>query len=256
VYQGGAGWALADVDIATRFSVTLLDGFTLRSGDGSEPRLGEMPRGLQRLVAYLCLSGRPARTAVAGQLWPDVPELQAQSSLRSTLWRLGRAAPGLVETSGGALRIAPGVHVDVHELHAWGERVQRPQTAAAQVMVPNPALLGDLLPGWYDEWALLERERLRMLRMHALEAAATRLAEAGHYGAAVQAALLALRADPLRESAHRTLVRVHLAEGNVAEALRAYHRFRQLLQDELGVLPTALMTRLIQQIDGGRLVAS
>src|SRR4051812_44713565 len=88
VYLGNASCALPDVDIATRFSVTLLDGFTLRSGDSSAPPSGEVTHGLQRLVAYLCLSGRPTRTAVAGRLWPDVPEEQAHASLRSTLWRL------------------------------------------------------------------------------------------------------------------------------------------------------------------------
>jgi DNA-binding SARP family transcriptional activator len=50
----------------------------------------------------------------------------------------------------------------------------------------------------------------------------------------------------LRESAHRTVVRVHLAEGNVAEALRAFELFRALLTEELGVQPSVLMSRLVQ----------
>jgi DNA-binding SARP family transcriptional activator len=242
------------VDIEGRFRVTLLDGFALRSEERPE-QLTELAPGLQRLVAYLSLSGRPARTAVAGQLWPDVSDEHAHASLRSAVWRLGRAAPGLVEASKGALRLAPGVSVDVRDLRAWCARVLPPQVPAAEVL-PDPALQGDLLPGWYDDWVLLEREQLRQLRMHALEAVAARLAAVGHYGAAVQAAHLALRADPLRETAHRTLVRLHLAEGNVADAVRAYRRFREMLHDELGVLPTAHMTQLFQQVDGGRLAAS
>jgi DNA-binding SARP family transcriptional activator len=244
------------VDITGRFRVTLLDGFALRSEERPEPRLTDVAPGLQRLVAYLCLSGRPARTAVAGQLWPEVSEEHAHASLRSAVWRLARIAPGLVEASKGALRLAPGVSVDVHDLRSWCERVLQPQVPAAEVLWPDPALQGDLLPGWYDDWLLLEREQLRQLRMHALEAVATRLADVGHYGAAVQAAHLALRADPLRETAHRTLVRLHLAEGNVADAVRAYRRFREMLHDELGVLPTARMTQLFEQVDGARLAAS
>ena len=54
--------------------------------------------------------------------------------------------------------------------------------------------------------------------------------------------------SPLRESAHRTLVRVHLTEGNTTEALRAYAFFREMLLDELGVLPTEQMTRLVRSI--------
>ena len=81
---------------------------------------------------------------------------------------------------------------------------------------------------------LLERERVRQLRMHALEALAEKLAAAGRYGEAVQAAYAAVVAEPLRESAHRAVVRVHLVEGNVAEAVRAYDSFRTMLAEELG----------------------
>lgn len=246
---GGDGPEAVRVDPGSRPRVTLLDGFTLRSGCPRPESIDAgLPRGVQRLVAFLCLSGRPARSAVAGLLWPEVPEEQAQASLRSALWRLRKAAPGLIEASGSALCLAAGVHVDVRELHGWAERVADPH-AAVQSALPGTGLSGDLLPGWYDEWVLLERERLRQLRMHALEALADRLAAAGRHGEALQAAHLAVRAEPLRESAHRTLVRVHLAEGNVAEALRAYRLFRSMLYDELGVLPTDQMTRLVRGID-------
>ena len=51
-----------------------------------------------------------------------------------------------------------------------------------------------------------------------------------------------------RESAHRTVVRVHLAEGNVVEALRAYEQFRDMLADELGVQPSSQFARLVEGI--------
>ncbi|MCZ2860660.1 AfsR/SARP family transcriptional regulator [Blastococcus sp. VKM Ac-2987] len=229
--------------------ITLLDGFALRWGrPGSEARGDELPHSVQRLVVYLCLAGRPARTAVAGDLWPEVPEEQAHASLRSALWRSRKAAPGLIEGVGGALSLVPGVRVDVRELSDWARRVVDPRVPGAAVSVPDRDLHGELLPGWYDDWVLLERERLRQLRLHALEAAAARLAGAGRFGEALQAALLAVQAEPLRESAHRTVVRVHLAEGNVVEAHRAYERFRQLLDDELGVPPSEQMTRLVPGI--------
>jgi DNA-binding SARP family transcriptional activator len=44
---------------------------------------------------------------------------------------------------------------------------------------------------------------------------------------------------------------VHLAEGNVAEALRAYEHFRALLSDELGVAPSSHMRRLVAQFVPG-----
>jgi DNA-binding SARP family transcriptional activator len=243
------------VDLVPAFRVTLLDGFALRAGC-HRSATEDLPHGVQRLLALLSLSGRPARSAVAGQLWPDVPEEQAHASLRSVLWRLRRTVPGIVEASGGALALAAGVVVDVRELLSWAQRVHEPRAGTQRTTLPDAAVRGDLLPGWYDEWVLLERERLRQARLHALEAVAGRLAAEGRHGEALDAAHLAVRAEPLRESAHRTLVEVHLAEGNVAEAIRAYEVFRALLLDELGVSPTERMTRLVRGIARSGWVAS
>ena len=66
----------------------------------------------------------------------------------------------------------------------------------------------------------------------------------------MEAALLAVAAEPLRESAHRALLQAHIAEGNMGEALRDYGRYRDLLRRELGVAPSPLIERLV-----GRLMA-
>ena len=194
------------------------------------------------------LSRRPARSAVAGALWPDASDALAHSSLRSALWRLHKAAPGLVDVSGGALALAGGVRVDVRELTSWARSALDPRTDVDGVLPLDVGPSGDLLPGWYDDWVLLEREGLRQLRMHAFEALADKLSRAGRYGEAVQAAHTAIRAEPLRETAHRALVRTHLAEGNVTEAFRAYETFRTFLLRELGVAPTATMQALVSSV--------
>ena len=229
--------------------ITLLDGFGLEfPGHGGGSAADDLPRAVQRLVAHLCLTSRPTRNATAGHLWPDVPEAHAHGSLRSALWRLNKVAPGLIEVSGSAFRLEAGVRVDVRELIDWAQRAIGPPGGADDVAVPDAALLGDLLPGWYDDWVLLDRERLRQLRMQALEAVAARFAFLGRHCEALEAAHAAVRAEPLRESAHRTVVRVHLAQGNLAEAVRAYDFFRTLVHEELGVPPTEQMTRLVQHI--------
>jgi len=236
------------MSVATASRITLLDGFTLRlGGKGPGAVVDDLPRGVQRLVAHVCLSGRPTRTAIAGHLWPDVPEEHAHGSLRSALWRLHKVVPGLVEVSGGALSLAPGVRVDVRELTEWARRALDPHVTVEHPAVPVGGLRGDLLPGWCDDWVLLERERLRQLLMHSLEAVAVKLTDAGRHREALQAAYAAVRAEPLRESAHRTVIRVHLAEGDLAEARRAYGVFREMLEAELGVCPTEQITRLVSQ---------
>jgi DNA-binding SARP family transcriptional activator len=235
--------------------VGLLDGFTLSLAGGGPGSTLDLPRAEQRLVAHLSLSGRQQRTVIAGQLWPDVPEVRAHGSLRSALWRLHKVAPGLITVSCGALCLSVDVRLDVRELTEWARRVMDPR-APVDGLAAGDLLRGDLLPGWYDDWVLLERERLRQLRMHALEALAEKYAAAARYGDAVQAAYAAVRAEPLRESAHRTVVRVHLAEGNVAEAVRAYESFQEMLADEIGATPTPQMCRLIASLPGRRAAAA
>ena len=100
---------------------------------------------------------------------------------------------------------------------------------------PDGLLLSrDLLPDWYDDWVAVERERFRQLRVHALERLCDRLVEAERFGEAIEAGLAAMKSEPLRESAHRALVRAHLAEGNRSEALAQYRRFKALLPTSSG----------------------
>jgi DNA-binding SARP family transcriptional activator len=238
------------MDRAPSARVALLDGFSLDLGPW-RTAAGDLPRGVQRLVAHLSLVGRPTRGAIAGDLWPDVPEEHASGSLRSALWRLHKVVPGLVDTSGGALGLASGVRVDVREFTAWATWVLDPGSGPACPAPPDVPLDAELLPGWYDEWVLVERERLRQLRLHALEVFADRLIGAGRPGEAIDVALAAVRGEPLRESAHRVLVRAHLAEGNVAEAIRQYEGYRRVLAAELGVRPTARMRELVEVVRPG-----
>lgn len=83
--------------------------------------------------------------------------------------------------------------------------------------------------------------------MYALEALALSLAEQGRFAVAVQVGLAAVRIEPLRESAHRAVIRVHLAEGNVTEAVRQYRLCQRLFEQELGLAPSSLLTGLIPE---------
>jgi DNA-binding SARP family transcriptional activator len=109
------------------------------------------------------------------------------------------------------------------------------------------AMSADLLPDWYeDDWVVAHRERYHHLRLHALEAMCERLTAARRYGEAVEAGLAAVRAEPLRESAHQALVRAHLAEGNRFEAARQYRSCRGLLRNELGLEPSPGLQALVR----------
>jgi DNA-binding SARP family transcriptional activator len=94
---------------------------------------------------------------------------------------------------------------------------------------------------------LLERERLHQRLLHGTEALVAQLSALGRHADAVEVALSAVAADPLRESAHRAVMAAYVAEGNTVEALRQYQRFAVLLRVELDLAPTADLTQFIEQ---------
>jgi DNA-binding SARP family transcriptional activator len=153
----------------------------------------------------------------------------------------------VVEASPTHLRLARDLDVDVHELAARAQGLESPAGLPGPDVDPS-ALARDLLPDWYEDWVVLERERFRQLRLHALEALCRRLMQAGRFGAAVQAGLAAVAGEPLRESAHRTLIQAHLAEGNPGEAVRQYHLYRRLLAGELAIEPSAAIRELVRPL--------
>ena len=182
-------------------------------------------------------------------LWPDASESHAYSNLRSALARLERTYRKALQASKLELGLAEGVTVDIRHAQALARRLLDSAATPGQSDLSAAtlaALSADLLPGWYDDWALIEAEDWRQLRLHALEALAGRLIAAGRWGEAADAAGAAVRAEPLRESACAAFIQVHLAEGNQSEAVREFERYRALLHAELGLEPTLRLGRLVQ----------
>lgn len=228
----------------------LLDGFALLRDDA----LLELQPKAQQLLAFLALRERPVpRALVASTLWAETSEQRAQARLRSTLWRLRQSGCLVVERDHGRLHLAAGTAVDVRRAVAQARRLLTPGGTLEPGDEDTATLRGELLPGWVEEWVLIERERLRQLQLHALERLGERLAAAGRVADGLDAALSAVSAEPLRESAQRLVIAIHLSEGNQSEALRQYRSYCQLLADELGVQPSPHMARLVGD---GRLEAA
>jgi DNA-binding SARP family transcriptional activator len=215
-------------------TLALIGGFALRHGNAPVP---VRPRA-QRVLALVALRSCISRHELTGTLWPDLPGVRAAASMRSTLWRMPRpAGQPLVEARAEVVRLAPGVLVDV-------------LATGAEPEPPATALAGDLLPDWDEGWLVIEREVFRQARLHALDDLSARCLRHGNPRAALDAGLAAVRVDPLRESAHRRVIEVHLAEGNAAEALRQYELYRRALRDELGLSPSAQIRRLVAPLLG------
>jgi DNA-binding SARP family transcriptional activator len=207
----------------------------------------EVPEGSKQLLAFVALRRRRVdRRHAAGTLWPFGNDERAAGNLRSALWRLRRAGINVLAADKGSLRLREHVIVDLHLIDQWATRLIH-GTAFGRDLLISPSVFDalDLLPGWYDDWALMERERIRQRLLHALEALTMQLVNLGRYGEAVDAALLAVSADPLRESAHRVLIEAHIAERNLTEAHRSYIAYRDLVWRELGIEPSSELLGLL-----------
>lgn len=227
----------------------LLGQFRLELGTGAV----ELCRNGQRLLAFMALRGRVSRTVLAGTLWPEATEEHARGSLRTTLWKLPHGEPPLIGCCGDSLLVTPALHVDVHALQQTALDVVEDCNPPFRTQPPLKLLTGeDLLPGWDEDWVLLERERLRQLRLNALDMLAEALIRQGRTALGMEAGWAGVRAEPLRESAHRAIVSAHLAEGNVSEAVRHYDAFCRLLSKELGVAPSPRFARMLPERFSGR----
>ena len=232
----------------TPIRLALLGGFTLVIDDA--PVL--LPLQSQRVLAYVSVASstshgtttagdarRPALAAGDGATWP---EHAADGAVADPTCRSPAAArPAGGAAAGGGGRRGPA-------RAAWRRRTgcSPPARDMAPGTPPSTRCRGDLLPGWDEDWLLLERERIRQLHLHALEALAHRLRARGRYAEAVDAALAAVTAEPLRESAQSALISVHLAEGNVTEAYRQYDSYTALLWAELRITPSAALAAKVR----------
>jgi DNA-binding SARP family transcriptional activator len=197
----------------------------------------EVPEGSQRLLAFVALHRpRVERRFVAGSLWPDVDELRASGNLRTALWRLNLAGIRILMATRSTLSLRENAVVDVDIVDHWARRVIDGAARPIDLkFLPWELDAFDVLPGWYEDWALMVRERIRQRVLHALEALSYHLSRAGRADQAVDAALLAVGADPLRESAQRALIEAYIGEGNWSEANRRLQAYRELLDRELGM---------------------
>jgi DNA-binding SARP family transcriptional activator len=230
--------------------LTLLGEFRLELED----QVHHVPVSARRLLAMLAVTHRGRRVpraALAEAMRPDSEPARATSTLRSVLWRLPRErGRALVLTDAAEVWLHPELEVDLWEAEAQARLLCGAVDVVAEDLTDLSSLEHDLLPSWHDPWLAVEQESFRQRRLHALERGADVLCRAGRYHDALTAGLGAVGSEPLRESAHRRVIQVHLAEDNHAEALRHYDGYRRLLADELGLAPSPTMRRLVAPLLG------
>jgi DNA-binding SARP family transcriptional activator len=196
----------------------------------------DVPEGSKRLLVFVALHrDRVERRYAAGALWPLGDEGRAAGNLRSALWRLNGTGIPLLAADKYSLAMRDDVVVDVHVVNAWADRLIGDRASKEDLStLPYGVDALDLLLGWYDDWALIERERVRQRLLHALEAMSRQLVRLRRCPEAIDAAMTAVSAEPLRESAQRALIEAHLAEGNWVEGRKSFRAYQDALNRELG----------------------
>ena len=213
------------------------------------------------LLAYLAFYGHRAhgREALIEMLWPQIepdkgrPNLSvALSSLRHQLEPPGVPSGAVIKADHSAIQLNPaGFTTDVAELEA---RLQaaRAQTGQEQVLTLREAMdlyRGELLPGYYEEWVLAERERLAESHLQAMRQLVKGLVTLREFHQALALAQRSVQIHPLREELHRDLMILYIALGQSEAALRQYHELERIVQQEMRRQPSAATRALLQNLE-------
>ena len=223
-------------DTPTCLSLDLLGGFRLTV----DSEMLEVSDAAQRLVAFLALNRRPLpRALIAGMLWPEKKEARAFANLRSCLWRLNGGSPcSAIVCCGSSLALNPLVNLDVVALERDGWALLDEATVSERVL-RSDYFSQELLPGWYDDWVIVERERLGQLQIRFLEALVHHLRATGEYARAIDNAMRLVAVEPLREKSQLALIQALVDEGSWGRAQRQADQYHLLMEEAFGCEPSS-----------------
>ncbi|RME60888.1 MAG: hypothetical protein D6790_08625 [Caldilineae bacterium] len=227
--------------------------------------LGETPlppfptQKSRALFVYLLLNRDQVhtRSRLAGLFWGDSPEIRARRSLNTALWRLRRIVPSaLILTDADAIRLNPDLPywLDVAAFEALLATPYTPTPRRMEALERATELYRDgLLPGWYEDWVLIEAERLRLLHWQALRELMDLYEQSAALDRSLHCGLRLLAADPLHEETHRRVMDLYARCGQREAALAQFSACVQLLQEELGLEPSPETVALADAIRQGNI---
>jgi DNA-binding SARP family transcriptional activator len=223
---------------------------------------------VRELLGYLIVNReRPQpREMLAELLWKDQPPDRSRKCLRQTLWKLncalkddsGQGPPSLlVDDEWIQFNQQANWWLDIAEFeHTFAslknKRASELDVNEFQTLQGAAALYhGDLLEGWYQDWCLVERERLQAIYLMTLSKLVQYCALRREYDAGLAYGEVLLRHDRAYERAHRQMMTLYFMRGDRTQALRQYQRCVAALREELDIVPSARTVQLYQQIKAG-----
>lgn len=223
-------------------------------------------RAAEALLIYVACTGRThARDVVAELLWSEREPKQALANLRSILSSMRRKLKPFLHITRQTVAMNEESHywLDVAEFEVQLRALDADPGAPTPLALETVSWLettlelyrGDFLEGFYlrsgrgfEEWALLQRERLRRLAYAGLFRLVQHYLGAGHYAAGIRHAERLLAIDPLDERSRRAAMWLLGRNGQRNAALQQYETLRTLLDEELGVSPAAETRSVYERI--------
>jgi DNA-binding SARP family transcriptional activator len=224
------------------------------------------------LVAYLAIAEQPqSRDLLATLLWPDLDQQHARTAMRSTLPSLTSLIPdGWLDADRMSIALnREALWVDVTAFLSLLAQTRSHEHSPDNLCNVCVDLLkqavtlyrGDFMTGFtvadsieYDDWQMFQREWLRREFAGALKRLAHHYTNQGveqgegAYDEAIKITQRWLALDPLHEPAQRLLMRLYMANGQRADALRQYQECVRLLDEELATPPEEETVRLYEAI--------
>ena len=228
-------------------------------------------RKVQELFCYLLLHRDHSlpRETLAGLLWPETTTAQSKKNLRQTLWQLQTALGSQIESTYNRLLLVEPDWVQLNsEANLWldvavfeqaynlAQKIpgQQLDSSIAQLLIETVQLYqGPLLEGWYQDWCLLERERLQSMYLAMLDKLMSYCEVQHDYETGLLYGMRIMCYDRARERTHRRMMRLYYLIGDRAEALRQYERCAAALEEELGISPSKSTIAIYKQIQADQL---
>jgi DNA-binding SARP family transcriptional activator len=213
-------------------------------------------RTAQSLLAYLISNPGTAfrREQLAGVLWPDSTETNSKGYLRNAIWRIRKTLKDISSDSSDYI-LSNKINIAFnHKLPFWVDTqvLEKGTGQSAQELLEETSLYqGELLPGFYEDWVVLERERLRTLfdrKMHRLLQCLT---DEGSWEQVIEGAERWISLGDTPEPAYRALMLAYASLGDKSKALAIFKRCAEALEHELGVSPTDETLLLEKRIRSG-----
>jgi DNA-binding SARP family transcriptional activator len=220
-------------------------------------------RGLS-ILKYLLLHHKQkiGREVLMDIFWPDADPETARNSLNVAMYSLRKALRSIIflpvivfEDGAYGLESNLQVWLDVEELERCVKMGQQHEardqsnSAVAEYETAISLYQGDFLEqNLYEEWTVLDRERLRIAYLDTLDRLSRIYFSQERYAACINVCESILTRDSCHEDAHCLLMRCYSRRGQPHLALRQYQACAEALRAELDVEPAPGTTMLYDSV--------